>query len=94
MAMTPDFLDTLIDQTLNFDHEGDEFDCRLVEVTRLKAHQDQASEPFSLIFESSEATVRPQGTYRVVHDALGEQLWFIVPIGTSETGVRYEAIFN
>lgn len=37
----------------------------------------------------------PQGVYRLLHDALGEQELFVVPVGPSATArMRYEVIFN
>ncbi|MDX6508976.1 MAG: hypothetical protein QOG81_728, partial [Gaiellaceae bacterium] len=36
----------------------------------------------------------PQQIYRFDHDELGTLEIFIVPIGTDEGGVRYEAVFT
>lgn len=49
--------------------------------------------PFALLFEGP-APLMPQHTYRFEHDAMGQPEIFIVPIAKTDTGFRYEAIFN
>jgi hypothetical protein len=58
---------------------------------------DQVAEhrqPFSLIFLGPPQLVLPQGIYHFEHDGIGTFEMFIVPIGRSAAGVRYEAVFS
>lgn len=50
--------------------------------------------PFSLVFLGPPQVVLPQAIYRVEHDGLGAFEIFVVPIGRSAEGVRYEAVFS
>jgi hypothetical protein len=52
-------------------------------------------EPFSIIFRGSHATPLQQRIYRVEHETLGviEDL-FIVPVGITQAGLFYEAVFS
>ncbi|OCW56918.1 DUF6916 family protein [Hoeflea olei] len=67
-------------------------ELRLVEVER-KGHGERPGGAFSLLWQSSSGAVLPQGIYTMRNEALGEFGVFIVPVGASEAGVRYEAIF-
>jgi hypothetical protein len=50
--------------------------------------------PFSLVFESSTPESHPQQTFRVTHPDLGALELFLVPLGTGQHGMRYEAIVS
>lgn len=50
--------------------------------------------PFSLLFLGPAATELPQAIYRFEHEDLGPFEIFIVPVGRSGDGVRYEAVFS
>lgn len=50
--------------------------------------------PFALVFLGPPRFVLPQAIYRFEHDGLGALEIFIVPIGRSAEGVRYEAVFS
>ena len=47
-------------------------------------------EQFSMLFTGPPEPVLPQGTYRFVHDDLGELPLFMVPIGKNSERVQYE----
>ena len=49
---------------------------------------------FSLVFLGPKDLLLPQRMYQLDHDQLGSGRLFLVPIGQSEEGVRYEAVFN
>jgi hypothetical protein len=51
-------------------------------------------QPFSLLLLGPPQFVLPQAIYRFEHDELGAFEIFIVPIGRSAEGVRYEAVFS
>ncbi len=55
---------------------------------------DQGREPFSLEFTSEGHEHVPQQTLQVTHESMGEFPLFVVPLGPSEDGMRYEAIFT
>jgi hypothetical protein len=50
--------------------------------------------PFSLEFSGPPAPVLPQATYRFHHTKIGDFEMFIVPVGPTDGGMRYEAIFT
>lgn len=50
-------------------------------------------DPFVLTFTGPPAFVLAQGTYLLVHDAVGELAIFLVPIGRTDKATRYEAVF-
>ena len=70
---------------------------RVVEM-RLTAVVENALSPevesFTLSFLAPPGAPARQGSYPVVHDALGEFELFIVPVGRDARGVEYEAVFN
>lgn len=53
----------------------------------------QERQQFSLVFRGPATPVMPQGTYPLVHKALGDLELFLVPIGLDAEGMRYEAAF-
>jgi hypothetical protein len=53
-----------------------------------------AEECFSATFEGAEHAPVAQGTYRVTHDALGELLLFLVPVGPPGRVRTYELSVN
>jgi hypothetical protein len=69
------------------------FSLKLVEVHRL----GRASRPdgaFSLLFLSPPGPFYPQATYPLTHAALGILDLFLVPLGPTDGGNRYEAVFT
>lgn len=50
--------------------------------------------PFSLLFLGPPRVVLPQAIYRFEHEAIGAFEIFIVPIGRTAEGVRYEVVFS
>jgi hypothetical protein len=66
---------------------------KLVEFHRL----GRASRPdgaFSLLFLSPPGPIYPQATYPLTHAALGTLDVFLVPLGPTDGGNRYEAVFT
>ena len=55
---------------------------------------DKGREPFSLEFTDEADDHVPQQTVRVEHPDLGGFELFVVPLGPSGDGMRYEAIFT
>ncbi len=51
-------------------------------------------EQFSLIFAGPPEPLLPQGTYRFMHDDLGELPLFMVPIGRNALNVQYEVCIS
>ena len=49
---------------------------------------------FSLIFVAPQGPWLPQGTYPVKHPALGMMEIFLVPIGPTQGGNGYQAVFT
>jgi hypothetical protein len=82
-------------------HVGTKF--RLTEAPEpLEIELIEASEPratpqqimFSLFFLGPKNLLLPQRIYQLAHEQLGEGTLFLVPIGQSDEGVKYEAVFN
>ncbi|MES2933464.1 MAG: hypothetical protein V4805_08265 [Pseudomonadota bacterium] len=68
---------------------------RLVDLKVENAHaatNAMTIEAFSLLFESSQATLLQQNQYEIVHAELGRFALFLVPMQSDQ--VRYEAVFN
>ena len=68
------------------------FQVTLVEVTSIPTSMREGG-GFSLLFQSNEQQILNQGMYTVNGDDF-EQIMFLVPVGTNDTGVTYEVIFN
>lgn len=49
---------------------------------------------FSIIFRAPAGVSAQQGTYTVEHRAMGSFPLFLVPVGMSQDGVTFQAIFN
>lgn len=82
-------------------HYGDaeSIQVELISTTELDADATEDDHqlgriPFSLVFQSapSDSYLR-QAMYKVEHTDLGALEIFLVPIGSDEHGVRYEAVF-
>jgi hypothetical protein len=80
------------------DVEAARVELELVEVTALGSRGGPPargrSEPFSCLFRGPADRPLDQGTYGLVHPAVGRITLFIVPVGPVEGGLGYEAIFN
>jgi len=75
--------------------EGPPFEAELFEVVLLEAHDGPRPQPFSAVFvDPRPAIVLPQQIFRVEHETLGALDLFLVPVGPSPGGMRYEAVFN
>ena len=55
---------------------------------------DEGRDPFSLEFTDTEHDHVPQQIVAVEHPELGSFDLFVVPLGPSDQGMRYEAIFT
>jgi hypothetical protein len=69
-------------------------ELKLLEASGLRSSGVGRSEPFSLIFLGSRDAMLTQGSYALEHGALPGLEVFIVPVGMSDAGVQYQAIFN
>jgi len=68
------------------------FELELIEATEPRI--TPAQEVFALIFLGPKDSPLPQKIYDLTHEQLGAGALFLVPIGQSEEGFRYEAVFN
>jgi hypothetical protein len=78
---------------------GNRVYLRLVEVEDIPnaeaARLEGSEESFAARFQDSSGHLLSQGTYRLDHDVLGRNWFFLVPVGQpSATAQTYEAIFN
>ena len=73
---------------------------KLIEVGSLNTHRPKKSstpvrdEPFSLLFVGPSSPVFSQQVFPLNHSQLGDTDIFLVPIGESDDGVEYEAVFT
>jgi hypothetical protein len=82
-------LDT--DFTFHFSN-GNSEQARLVEVSELQRNRSQ--EGFSILFLAAQTAPVTQELIRVEHAEMGGFELFVVPVGKTEKGIEYEAIFN
>lgn len=67
----------------------------LLEVTKLVTESDDNTRrPFSLVFSGQDTRPPQQGMFELEHEQLGHIKLFLVPVGSDEKGVNYEAIFT
>jgi hypothetical protein len=69
-------------------------EARLVDATKPSVYSDGGRAPFTLLFRGPAQTILPQQIYRLEHSGLGAIEIFIVPVGRSEAGTTYEAVFT
>jgi len=92
-TLTPDDFEPLVGDLFLLRGPAGETPLRLVQVRKLGQAQ-RAGGAFSLEFVSPAGQVLPQATYPLEHSALGSLAIFLVPLGRTEDGVTYEAIFT
>jgi hypothetical protein len=88
-----DFINHL-DESFEVSSDAIRATLKLIEATELKPLGAGLAVPFSLIFEGPRAPQLAQGTYEFAHPQVGTMPIFIVPIGLTEHGVQYQAIFS
>ena len=80
--------------------DTESFDFTLVEVESLKSHGSSKksvqvrTKPFSLIFIGPSQPIFKQRIYHLIHPRLGSMDMFLVPVGETEAGIEYQAVFN
>jgi len=75
--------------------DGESLEWELVEATALPTQEGAPRrEPFSLVFRGPAGRLLPQSVYPMRHPRLGALSLFLVPIGSNEQGVSFEAVFN
>ncbi len=75
------------------------FDLELVQARTIGPDAPAVDEsgqrsPFALDLRGPVDPLLPQSIYRLEHDSVGEIEIFIVPVGRTEAGTDYEAIFT
>jgi hypothetical protein len=58
------------------------------------ANEETGMERFSVFFYGAEDRLLRQGIYLLEHEAMGAFELFLVPVGKTENGYQYEAVFN
>lgn len=80
--------------------DTESFAFTLVEVESLKENGSGRKsvqvrpEPFSLIFMGPSQPIFKQRIYNLTHPRLGSMDIFLVPVGETEAGIEYQAVFN
>jgi len=86
---------TLVGEPFSLGDESGEIQpAVLVEASALPGPAFNGRAPFRLMFEGPAEPVMAQCTFKVEHSALGRLDIFLVPVGRSAAGVRYEAVFS
>ncbi|MEX1103053.1 MAG: hypothetical protein WED87_02315, partial [Dehalococcoidia bacterium] len=86
--------DSLVGESFVVAVEHRELRLELTDAVRLPRHSRRAQDPFALHFVGPAGPQLPQGIHRLRHPRLGQVDVFLVPIGSDDRGVSYEAIFN
>jgi hypothetical protein len=98
--LTVDDFRPAVGQTFLLDAGGaGKVDLQLVEARTIEPDApptDEAGQrsPFALDFRGPVEPLLPQSIYRLEHESVGEMEIFIVPVGRTEAGTDYEAIFT
>ncbi len=95
MLLTLDHFVPLIGEQFRFEHDalcGQT--AALIEASPINGPEFGGRRPFTLLFEAPAEPMLSQRTYRVSNPAFASLELFIVPVGLSPSGIRYEAIFN
>ena len=95
--MLKDWTHTLFteNQNTNFVVEHNQWGnvtLELVSVSDLRETPRQRM--FSLIFRGPQDQPLEQGLYSIIHEKMGNESLFLVPIAREADGFRYEAVFN
>lgn len=94
-ALTHDDFAAQLEQTFKLSHGELALDLSLIEATKLRERRDDEKRaPFSLLFQGPREPLLPQAIYRLENQAMGALDLFLVPVGGSETTMRYEAVFT
>jgi hypothetical protein len=66
-----------------------------IELVEVKQHRaSQSPYQFSLQFAAPLTAPHSQGAFTLVHEKLGEQYIFLVPVAKDNEHLYYEAVFN
>ena len=98
MKLTKQTFDNITDNKFDiyFNHDEPEV-CDLIEVSSINAStvEEGQTQPFAVVFQAPKSTtIYEQNTIKINNTELGEIVLFLVPIGSDENGVRYEAVFT
>lgn len=88
--LTREMFEQQTETTFKVTVNADQLDFKLTSVRQLKTGADA----FSLVFEGPASPRLSQQIYHFDHNVLGTFDLFIVPIGLSTAGIRYEAVIN
>ncbi len=70
-------------------------DAELVDLVRLDKYDELPRQPFSFIIRTNQKNEYfPQATFIILHPVKGEIPVFLVPLGSDNIGMKYQAIFN
>ena len=91
--LTHEHFGGVVGTTFRADLDGSVVELQLTQADRApgEARPDNA---FSLLFKGPPDPFLPQGIRELVHDELGSHAIFLVPVGQSEDGYLYEAVFT
>lgn len=94
--LTVDAFAPLVGDTFVLRAADGSIDATLVDATATgDAPAPELRAPFSLLWEGPAAPRLQQGIHEVQHAAFDEPLVvFLVPVDQTETGMRYQAVFN
>jgi hypothetical protein len=68
--------------------------ARIADVRRLGSDDNPDRRAFSVLFRTAESQALEQQIFRVEHPDLGAHDLFLVPLGPSDGGFDYEAVFT
>ena len=95
-TLTPENIEPYLNQIFRIKHGSDTVEVILAECQKLTGTEGKTGqrEPFSLIFLGPRLPILPQRMYTFDCGQLGSLEIFIVPIGSDNSGTKYEAVFG
>lgn len=74
---------------------ADPFEAELMETKAMgEGASDTKRRPFSVVLRGPEQQEPMQGLYRITHEKMGTMELFLVPFGSDDEGMLYEAVFT
>lgn len=91
-----DQFEKLVNSAFSIQFEPEvQLDAELIEVEEKDLGTQVGRKPFSLLFKTNQTDqYYRQGTYKVSHKEIEDVLIFLSPIGPTEGGMLYEAVFS
>jgi hypothetical protein len=94
--LTRQTFDDLVNQPFQLSLDAQPLSLDLIECKSLRNGQEEDGErePFSLVFRGPAEPILAQQIHPLAHSSIGSIEIFLVPLGPTKGGMKYEAIFT